>query len=185
MSVFSSSNCEQPQLSISNVEPISHIWHGFSAYQCALLKSQRRDQQDYIKAKLVAGTPLQLTNRLLVWRAVFLPDQSVRQCGYCCSLTPGLWLWVPFWAFPPAAPQGAMEPLIYKRYSKWAEEFKAEGYSLWLVQPSALLGECFEVEQILNILNFCLVINGHTSQVWLILILQNKSQTSLCGALRQ
>lgn len=33
---------------------------------CALLKSQRKDQQDYIKAKLAAGTPLWLTNRLLV-----------------------------------------------------------------------------------------------------------------------
>lgn len=27
--VFSSWNCERPQLSISNAEPISHIWHGF------------------------------------------------------------------------------------------------------------------------------------------------------------
>lgn len=38
--VFSSWNCEQPQLSISNVEPISHIWHGFSANQnvCAVEK---------------------------------------------------------------------------------------------------------------------------------------------------
>lgn len=33
---------------------------------CVLFKSQREDQQDYIKAKLVAGTPLWLTNRLLV-----------------------------------------------------------------------------------------------------------------------
>lgn len=33
---------------------------------CVLLKSQHKDQQDYIKAKLAAGTPLQLTNRLLV-----------------------------------------------------------------------------------------------------------------------
>lgn len=140
---------------------------------CALLKSQHKDQQDYIKAKLVAGTPLQLTNRLLVWRAVFLPDQSVRQCGYCCCLTPGLWLYGCH--FGPSllrnAPQGAMEPLIYKSNSKWAEEFKSEGYNLWLVQPSALLGECFEVEQILNTLNLSLVINGNTSQVWLILIL--------------
>lgn len=38
--VFSCCNCERPQLSISNVEPISHIWHGFSANQnvCAVEK---------------------------------------------------------------------------------------------------------------------------------------------------
>lgn len=47
---------------------------------CALLKSLREDQQDYIKAKLVAGTPLRLTNGLLVTEGLFSPP-SVRQCG--------------------------------------------------------------------------------------------------------
>lgn len=75
----------------------SHLtWVFLQPRMCALLKSQRKDQQDYIKAKLAAGTPLWLTNRLLVWSPVFLPDQSARLCGYCCRLPPGLWLRVPF-----------------------------------------------------------------------------------------
>lgn len=92
---------------------------------CAQLKSLRKDQQDYIKAKLVAGTPLQLTNRLLVWRPIFLPDQSVRHCGYCCCCCwlPGLWLWVTFRAFlaMKCRPfKEAWNPLFLKGFlSKW------------------------------------------------------------------
>lgn len=40
---------------------------------CVLLKSQRRDQQDYIKAELVAGTPLWADKQATCLKGCFSP----------------------------------------------------------------------------------------------------------------
>lgn len=158
---------------------------------CALLKSQRKDQQDYIKAKVVAGTPLRLTNRLLVWRTVFLPDQSVRQCGYCCCLPPSLWLWVPFWAFPTprCSPSGSNGTPHLSKIFKVSGGIQVRrvkhmvGPAFWIVL--GMFWDWSWYSAYCRVYFFRPVIEGDTSLVWLTLIKWNKSLSSLCGDLTQ
>lgn len=94
--------------------------------------------------------------------AAFLPA-----CGCGCHFGPSL--------LQDAAPKGEWNPLFV--------EVQSEGWNTWLVQPSALFRECFEIltdTPCTAGCYFCLVIKENTFLLWLTLIKGNKSLSSAC-----
>lgn len=100
----------------------------------AFKKARAKISRTILRQKRGTGTPLWLTNSLLVCRPVFLPDQS--EAVWVCSLyrsAPGLWSWAPFWAWPCSAvlpPLGGIKALISVFVFREAEEVKSHTFSL-------------------------------------------------------